>query len=80
MAQFESHGGKYINGLYDPEKMAEEVAKHITTFSPELPEKYTVIKATSLEPLPADFGKIYPSSTADYDKDGLKDSMERRIS
>ena len=49
---------------------------YIAGFISELSEEYTIIKATSLEPLPADFGKIYPSSTADYDKDGLKDSEE----
>ncbi len=76
VAEFESHGGIFVNELTSPSLMADRVAKHITTFYPELPEKYTVIKATSLEPLPADFGKIYPSSTADYDKDGLKDSEE----
>ena len=76
IAEFESYGGRFINGYLDSKLMAEEVAKHITTFRAELPEEYTIIKATSLEKLPADFGKIYPSGTADYDKDGLKDSEE----
>ena len=76
VAEFESYGGKYINGLTDPKKMAERVSEHISGFKPDLPEEYTIIKANSLEQLPADFGKIYPESTADYDKDGLKDSEE----
>lgn len=76
VAEFESYGGKYINGLTDPKKMAERVSEHISGFKPDLPEEYTIIKANSLEQLPVDFGKIYPESTADYDKDGLKDSEE----
>lgn len=76
VAEFESHGGVYINGLTDPNKMAERVSEHISGLRPDLPEEYTIIKANSLEQLPADFGKIYPESTADYDKDGLKDSKE----
>ena len=76
VAEFESHGGVYINGLTDPNKMAERVSEHISGFKPDLPEEYTIIKANSLEQLPVDFGKIYPESTADYDKDRLKDSEE----
>ena len=57
--RFESFGGKYINGLTDPNKMAERVSEHIAGFRPDLPEEYTIIKANSLEQLPADFGKIY---------------------
>ncbi len=49
VAQFESHGGKYINGLYDPEKMAEEVAKHITTFRSEDIGVFQCITSAGLE-------------------------------
>ena len=54
VAEFESHGGVYINGLTDPNKMAERVSEHIAGFRPEDIGVFQCITSTGLVPIQLD--------------------------